>query len=207
LLRLFPSTHPPCTTCTSSDTVHKCVGPIVPMYSYHIMLVFSLSPHDAQTEKIPVLYQVISLAPFGTAYGIAGSFPYTCHERQATLLELGLFGSGAAYDYRWLSVTCKRAWTDSGHHHSSCYPLDRDNHSCPSPGYRCLLPSFPSVLHLPIFTRRGSVAVDYSNGTEKSWYLSAWVTCQTLVSRAVVDGSLEVGTVGMRKGDRELPRS
>jgi hypothetical protein len=43
------------------------------------------------------------------------------------------------------------------------------------------------------------VAVDYSNGTEVSWYLSAWVTCQTLDSRAVVDGSLEVGTVGMRK--------
>jgi hypothetical protein len=33
------------------------------------------------------------------------------------------------------------------------------------------------------------VAVDYSNGTETSWYLSAWVTCQTLVSPAVVDGS------------------
>ena len=51
------------------------------------------------------------------------------------------------------------------------------------------------------------MAVDYSNGTETSWYLSAWVTCQTLVSLAVVDASLEVGTVGMRKGDRELPRS
>jgi hypothetical protein len=25
---------------------------------------------------------------------------------------LGLFGSGAAYDYRWLSVTYKQAWTD-----------------------------------------------------------------------------------------------
>ena len=30
-------------------------------------------------------------------------------------------------------------------------------------------------------------------------FLSAWVTCQTLVSRGVVDGSLEVGTVGMKR--------
>lgn len=78
---------------------------------------------------------------------------------------LGLFGTGAAYDYRWLSVTCKWARTDSGHHHSSCYPLDRDNHSCPcpSPGFRCPMPSCPSVSYLPIFTCRNSVAVDYSN--------------------------------------------
>ena len=36
-------------------------------------------------------------------------------------------------------------------------------------------------------------------GQKSIRYLSAWVTCQTLVSRGVVDVSLEVGTVGMRK--------
>ena len=142
-------------------------------------------------------------------YGIAGAFPYTWHWRQATFLDLGCsevvqrmiiagFPSHANRPGQILAANT----------HSSCYPLDRDNHCT-----RALRPvtrgpfSHPlSVLHLPIFTRSGSVVVDYSNGTEMSWYLSAWVTCQTLASRAVVDGPLEVGTVVMGKRERELPR-
>lgn len=82
---------------------------------------------------------------------------------------------------------------------------NRDNHSCPSRPVTAAHCPYPSVLHLPIFTRRGSVAVDYSNGTETSWYLSAWVDLSNLAP--LLTGLWRVGTVGMRKGDRELPRS
>jgi len=68
-------------------------------------------------------------------------------------------------------------------------------------GYRCPL-LLPFLHHyLPIFTRRGSEVVDYSNRTEMSWYLSAWATCQTLVSRAGAQLSM-----GLLRDEKKWPQ-
>jgi len=77
---------------TTSGTVHKYVGLISPMYSYHITLVFSLSD-GARTGKIPVPYY--KLAPFGAALLVV---PIHVPLGTRHVAGLGPFGSGPAYD-------------------------------------------------------------------------------------------------------------
>lgn len=118
----------------------------------------SLSPRTPNGEysRSLLTYQSGSIW-YGITAALAGPFPYTCHWRQATLLDLGCSEVVQRMIIAGFPSHANGPGQTSGNQHSSCYPLDRDNHSCPSRGYRCPLPSCPSVLHLPIFTRGGGL--------------------------------------------------
>ena len=95
--------------CTTSDTVlyTNVWGQLLPP-SHHAR-VLSLSPMTPNGENSRSL---LSYQSGSIWYGIAGSFPIHVPLETGHVAGLGLLGSDAAYDYRWLSVTCKRAWTD-----------------------------------------------------------------------------------------------
>ena len=113
------------TSCTLFHTVHKCAGPIAPPITSRSCS--SLSD-DAKRENFPFFIKLSVLAPFGTALlGLS----HTRAGDRPRCWTWAVPGSGAAYDYRWLSVTCKRAWTNLWQPPQLVLSLDRDNHSCP----------------------------------------------------------------------------
>ena len=145
MLRLSPPT-PPLAPLPILYT--KCGAKYsTPMYPHHISRSCSLSD-DAKRGIFLFFIKLSLLAPFGTAllglsHTRATGYRPRCWTWAASEVVQRMIIAGFPSHANGPGQT-------SGNYHSSCYPLsiDRDNHSCPSPGYHCTLPSCPSVLHL-----------------------------------------------------------
>jgi len=80
------------------------------MHSYHASHHAHILTLSDVAERGKSIF-IISLAPFGAAFLVV---PIHVPLETRHVAGLGPFEGCAAYDYRWLSVTCKRARMVSG---------------------------------------------------------------------------------------------